>query len=96
MSEPNPTTPVRLRISVSASFVLMLLLLIQFLGDLREFGSVLRLAILPLSICGLFCGLTVIFKLRGFHALVAGLSALVSFYALFMYGGLLAWMIGRG
>ena len=101
--DASETCPRRLQVAVWAGVVIVVIGLAHFsmyflpLGDgigLSGLFMVGGIALFVAGLCGAFCGLSLIFRLRGIHRVVALLTGLLSLYAVIRCTGFMCWAIG--
>ena len=95
--------PKKLRVGVIASIVIVALGLIEFLSGFLPLDAIELVGramvlggmiVFVAGLCGAYCSIPSMFRLKGFHRLVAALSALVSLYAVLHCAGFYRWAIG--
>ena len=101
MDTPQPY-PKKLQVGVTASIVIASLGLGEFSSRLLPFDTIewaARWIVIggmvgfAAGLCGAYCSIPSVFRLKGFGRLVAVLSALVSLYAVLHCAGFYRWAI---
>jgi hypothetical protein len=95
--------PRKLQVGVVSSIAILVLAFGEFLLQFLPLGAIKMggwfllpggVAVFVAGLCGAYCGVPLVFRLRGFPRLVSLLSGLVSLYAILRCAGFYRWAIG--
>jgi hypothetical protein len=95
--------PKKLQVGVIASIVIAALGLVEFLFGFLPLDAIELVGrgiiiggmiVFVAGLCGAYCSIPSMFRLKGFPRLVAALSALVSLYAVLHCAGFYRWAVG--